>query len=60
MQVSFAAEPGDGRKFMAATDSKARRKIAAAVFECDGSDDDWEGLKTAVLSDSRSLSSHRE
>ncbi len=36
-QVSFAAEPDDGRKFMAVTDSKIRRKIAAAIFERDGS-----------------------
>ncbi len=32
-QVSFTAELDDGRKFMAVTDSKARRKIAAALFE---------------------------
>ncbi len=44
MQVSFAAELDDGRKFMAVTDSKTRRKIAAAVFERDGSDDYLEGL----------------
>ncbi len=34
-QVSFAAELDGGRKFMAAIDSKARRKIAAELFERD-------------------------
>ncbi len=43
MQVSFAAELGDGRKFMAVTDSKTRRKTAAAVFERDGTDDNLTG-----------------
>ncbi len=42
-QVSIAAEPDNGRRFMAVTDSKTRRKIAAAVFERDGSDDDSKG-----------------
>ncbi len=42
-QVSFTAELDDGRKFMAVTDSKTWRKIAAAVFERDGSDDKSKG-----------------
>ncbi len=37
-QVSFAAELDDGRRLMAAADSKTRRKIAAAVFERDSSE----------------------
>ncbi len=42
-QVSFAPEPDDARRFMAVTDSKTRRKIAASVFERDGSDDNLKG-----------------
>ncbi len=42
-EVSFAAEPDDGRRSMAVTDSKTRRKIAAAVIERDGSDHDSKG-----------------
>ncbi len=34
-QLSIAADLDDGRNFMAVTDSKTRRKIAAAVFERD-------------------------
>ncbi|MCH8154787.1 MAG: hypothetical protein IH786_05915 [Proteobacteria bacterium] len=34
-QISFAAEPDDCRRFRAVTDSKTRRKIAAALFERD-------------------------
>ncbi len=34
-QVSFAAELDDGREFMAVTDYKTRRKIAAELFERD-------------------------
>ncbi len=34
-QVSFAAEFDDGREFMAVTDYKTRRKIAAELFERD-------------------------
>ncbi len=37
-EVSFTAELDDGRKFMAVTDSKTWRKIAAAVFEREGSE----------------------
>ena len=37
-EVSFTAELDDGRKFMAVTDSKTWRKIAAALFEREGSD----------------------
>ncbi len=43
-EVSFAAEPDDGRRFMAVTDSKTRREIAAAVFEREGSDHKLKGL----------------
>ena len=35
-EVSFTAELDDGRKFMAVTDCKTWRKIAAALFERDG------------------------
>ncbi len=34
-EVSFAPELDDGRKFMAVTNSKTRRKIAAVLFERD-------------------------
>ncbi len=43
MQVNSAAELDDRRKLMAVTDSKTRRKIAAAVFERDGSDNNLKG-----------------
>ncbi len=42
-EVSFTAELDVGRKFVAVTDSKTWRKIAAAVFERDGSGDKSKG-----------------
>ncbi len=41
--VSFTAELDDGRRFMAVTDSKTWRKIAAALFERDGSNHNLNG-----------------
>ena len=37
-EVSFVAELDDGRKFMAVTESKTWRRIAAALFEREGSE----------------------
>ncbi|MEE9210366.1 MAG: hypothetical protein V3U23_07920 [Kiloniellales bacterium] len=42
-EVSFTAEVDDGRKFMAVTDSKTWRKIAAALFDREGSDYNLKG-----------------
>ncbi len=42
-EVSFTAELDDGRKFMAVTDSKTWRKIAAALFERVGTDENLKG-----------------
>ncbi len=42
-EVSFTAELDDGRKFMAVTGSKTWRKIAAALFEREGSGHNLKG-----------------